>query len=161
VTYLPAESGWWHDSVGEHMEDRAACAPLLAALGLPGEAIDWEVARLSTGEKQRLALIRAVARGPRVLLLDEPTSGLDRDATAAVERLLQSLLANGTAIVLVTHDHEQTRRMADRRLHVAGGQVHEIAQEMGHEIAQEMAQETEQETASEVAPDVEGEDREP
>jgi len=125
VTYLPAESGWWHDVVTEHMADREASIPLIEAVGLPRASLDWEVARLSTGEKQRLALVRAVVLEPRVLLLDEPTSGLDRDATAAVEGVLKRLLDAGTAIVLVTHDHEQARRMAVRRLQIDAGRQSE------------------------------------
>jgi ABC-type iron transport system FetAB ATPase subunit len=84
-------------------------------LGLPVEAMEWEVARLSTGEKQRLALSRAFLTTPKVLLLDEPTSGLDPDATAKVEGLLRERIDSGVAVMLVTHDRDQAARLAARR----------------------------------------------
>ncbi|MBF0336032.1 MAG: ATP-binding cassette domain-containing protein, partial [Alphaproteobacteria bacterium] len=62
VGYLPAEPGWWGEAVAEHFEDWAGMAPLVLRLGLPDGAGDWPVARLSTGERQRLALLRAIER---------------------------------------------------------------------------------------------------
>lgn len=112
VVYLASESGWWSERVGDHFHDPAAAAPIVAALLLPADAFDWPVARLSTGERQRLALARAVALAPDVLLLDEPTSGLDGQSAAAAETLLRGELARGAAIVLVTHDLAQAGRLA-------------------------------------------------
>lgn len=127
VGYLPVESGWWADLVGDHFPDRQAAAELTAALGLPAKALDWPVARLSTGERQRLALARALIQAPKVLLLDEPTSGLDGQATERVEALLRARLAAGTAILLATHDRDQAARMARRLLRLEGGRVTEAA----------------------------------
>lgn len=127
VGYLPVESGWWADMVGDHFPDRQAAAELTAALGLPAKALDWPVARLSTGERQRLALARALIQAPKVLLLDEPTSGLDGQATERVEALLRARLAAGTAILLATHDRGQAARMARRLLRLEGGRVTEAA----------------------------------
>jgi ABC-type phosphate transport system ATPase subunit len=84
---------------------------LLIDLGLDAECLQWPVSRLSTGEKQRLALIRALVLEPAVLLLDEPTSALDADATAAVERAMMQRLDAGTTLIIVTHDAEQARRL--------------------------------------------------
>jgi ABC-type iron transport system FetAB ATPase subunit len=123
VTYVAAESGWWDDTVGRHFADPAGSRTRLAHVGLPDDALDWPVARLSTGERQRLALLRALAHEPRVLLLDEPTSALDPDATRAVEALLGATLARGVAIVLVSHDVAQVERLAHRRLRMAAGQL--------------------------------------
>ncbi len=121
VVYVAPQSGWWSERVGEHFADARAAAPILAALLLPEGALDWPVARLSTGERQRLALARALVLKPDVLLLDEPTSGLDGVAAAAVETLLQGELARGGAIVLVTHDLAQAGRLATaHRLMTAG-----------------------------------------
>lgn len=127
VGYLPVESGWWADLVGDHFPDREAAAELATALGLPAKALDWPVARLSTGERQRLALARALIQAPKVLLLDEPTSGLDGQATERVEALLRARLAAGTAILLATHDRGQAARMARRLLRLEGGRVTEAA----------------------------------
>ena len=127
VCYLPAESGWWADRVGDHFPDRAAARAMLGQLGLPDDALAWPVARLSTGEKQRLALIRVLLLQPAVMLLDEPTSGLDADATEQVETVLLQRLNAGAAILLTTHDPAQAARLAHRRLAVSDGHVSEAA----------------------------------
>jgi ABC-type multidrug transport system ATPase subunit len=124
VTYVPAESGWWDAKVGAHFAAPGGfVAEGLAALGLPADAAAWPVARLSTGERQRLALLRAITPATRALLLDEPTSGLDDDSAARVEALLRAQLARGLAIVLVTHQGAQAARLAHRRLLLQGGRL--------------------------------------
>jgi ABC-type iron transport system FetAB ATPase subunit len=123
VTYLAAESGWWADTVGEHFADPARGRALLPAVKLADGALDWPVARLSTGERQRLALVRALVQEPRALLLDEPTSALDPETTVAVETLLTQGLARGLSIVLVSHDPAQGERMARRRFRMVAGQL--------------------------------------
>jgi phosphate-transporting ATPase len=127
VTYLPAEPGWWAETVGAHFADWPAAEPMVEALGLPSACRDWPVLRLSTGERQRLALVRALVQRPRVLLLDEPTAGLDEEARTAVEMLIAARLAEGAAALWVTHDAEQARRLARRCLTVEGGRVTEAA----------------------------------
>jgi len=123
VVYVAAESGWWAGDVGAHFADRSTAADLLSELALPPDALAWPVARLSTGERQRLALARALELEPRVLLLDEPTSGLDPEAASKVEDLLRRRLAQGVVIVLVTHDRDQAKRIADRRLSMEHGRL--------------------------------------
>ncbi len=127
VIYLAAEPGWWADRVGDHFDDWDRAADLVAALGLPLDCRDWPVARLSTGERQRLALTRALVLAPKVLLLDEPTSGLDPDAGHAVETLISAHLAAGGGVLWVTHDAVQAARMARRTLVIEAGQVTERA----------------------------------
>ncbi|MGB8749997.1 MAG: ABC transporter ATP-binding protein, partial [Pseudolabrys sp.] len=123
VTYVAAESGWWDERVAAHFSPATDFAALFPTVGISAEASAWPVARLSTGERQRLALLRALGPENRVLLLDEPTSGLDAENTGLVEALLRGRLSLGTAILLVTHDPEQATRMASRHLEVRGGQL--------------------------------------
>ena len=111
VTYVPAESGWWADRVGDHLADTARCHELLSQLGLPRECLSWDIGRLSTGEKQRLALVRALLCEPEVLLLDEPTAALDPAATGQVEAVLSRSLAKGLTMLFVSHDPEQATRL--------------------------------------------------
>jgi phosphate-transporting ATPase len=127
VAYLPAESGWWAATVGMHFADWHAAEPIAIALGLPLACRDWPVAQLSTGERQRLALIRVLIQHPRVLLLDEPTGGLDEAARTGVEELISAELDNGAAALWVTHDAAQARRLARRCLLVEQGRVTEGA----------------------------------
>src|SRR6516225_8035274 len=94
-------------------------------LGFPGEAKAWPIARLSTGERLRLALIRALMVRPKVLLVDEPTAALDPASVAPVESLITTRLSAGLAVLWVTHDTEQAKRIAHRLLVVKDGQVRE------------------------------------
>jgi putative ABC transport system ATP-binding protein len=125
ATYVAAESGWWADKVFEHFAatGRSETAALAARLGLRADLLDAPVAQLSTGEKQRFSLIRALLPDPPVLLLDEPTGPLDQDSVALVETLLEERLAAGTAIVLVTHDPNQAQRLGDQRYRMAAGHL--------------------------------------
>ena len=125
VAYLAAEAGWWADTVAPHFPDTQAALALLPALDLSPDALDWPVSRLSTGERQRLALARVLLAAPRVMLLDEPTSGLDAAAAARVEAILKARLEQGVAILLVTHAPEQAARMAARRLTMDHGRLGE------------------------------------
>jgi tungstate transport system ATP-binding protein len=82
---------------------------------------------LSGGEQRRLALARAWALKPQVLLLDEPTANLDPAATQAVEALLERIHRTGTKIIMTTHDLGQARRLADEVLFLHRGRLLEHA----------------------------------
>jgi tungstate transport system ATP-binding protein len=82
---------------------------------------------LSGGEQRRLALARAWALKPQVLLLDEPTANLDPAATQAVETLLAHIHQTGTKIIMTTHDLGQARRLADEVLFLHRGRLLEHA----------------------------------
>jgi putative ABC transport system ATP-binding protein len=98
-------------------------ASLLEQVGLEGFA-GREVKTLSGGEAQRVAITRALANSPEVLLLDEPTSALDEVAKQGVETLLESLIRQrGLTCVWVTHDAAQAGRMADSVLLLEGGKM--------------------------------------
>ena len=101
---------------------RARASEALARAGL--EALAARPARaLSGGEQQRLALARAWATRPELLLLDEPTASLDPDARAVVEKLLAGFARDGTTIVFSTHDLGQARRLATRIVHLDAGRI--------------------------------------
>lgn len=113
VALLPVESQWWFDEVGAHFPSDDC--PWLVQLGFTVETMRWQVSRLSSGEKQRLALARALMNQPLVLLLDEPTASLDRQAIAAVEQVVAEFRQQtGAAVLWVSHDTEQARRVGDR-----------------------------------------------
>lgn len=123
VMLVPAESGWWADRVGAHfLADRSADEAVLS-LGLPSEALGWDVARLSSGERHRLAIARALCFHPKALMLDEPSASLDAAATERLEAVLQDHLSEETCLVLVTHDRAQAERLADRTVMIEGGRM--------------------------------------
>ena len=116
VMIIPAETAWWAERVGQHFS--ADCPPeWLHRLGLETAVMNWEVARLSSGERQRLGVLRALVLRPEVLLLDEPTANLDPDNTRQVESLLLEYLYGHPAGALwVSHDAAQRQRVANRHL---------------------------------------------
>jgi ABC-type iron transport system FetAB ATPase subunit len=125
VVYQAAEPAWWEPTAAAHLKPDAlpAAEALAAALRLKAGALSAELALLSTGERQRLALIRSLARRPQVLLLDEPASALDAAATLALETVLRAEMERGMAIIVVTHSEPQAERLAQRRLRMAAGQL--------------------------------------
>jgi ABC-type iron transport system FetAB ATPase subunit len=123
VMLVPAQAGWWAPTVLEHFAEATLtdAQQLADRLRLPSDIFERQVLRLSSGERQRLALIRALVTRPTALLLDEPTASLDQDSVAAVESLLAKELARGLILVLVTHDAAQAARMGHQTLHIASG----------------------------------------
>ena len=127
VAYVAAEAAWWSDMAGDHFDDADAARHALAGLGLDDAVLEKQVALLSTGERQRLALLRALVLEPSAMLLDEPTSSLDADNAGRVEAMIEERRAAGAAILVVTHDDAQARRLAARRLVIEGGAITEAA----------------------------------
>jgi ABC-type iron transport system FetAB ATPase subunit len=124
VMLVPAESSWWGETVVEHFLD--AVPGSFAAFGLKDETLDWEVSRLSSGEKQRLAVLRALSHEPRALLLDEPTANLDPDLARQVEAWLREYAqSHRMPVIWVAHDRAQIERVADRHFVIRGDGLEE------------------------------------
>lgn len=127
VAYVPAETAWWATQVAEHFPagwDRGQALAWLERFSLPEESLRWEIERLSSGERQRLGLLRAFLNRPRVLLLDEPTANLDLENTRRIERAVRSYLAEeGAGALWVSHDTLQRSRLGGRILEMRGGRL--------------------------------------
>jgi tungstate transport system ATP-binding protein len=106
-------------------ERRARLQELLALANLTALAMR-PARRLSGGEQQRLATIRALASTPILLMLDEPTAHLDPQATHAMEALITRIARQGTKVVIVTHDQGQVQRLADDVAFLHNGQCFEV-----------------------------------
>lgn len=108
------------------VEARAQAAEWLARVGLADSA-DKQAPVLSGGERQKLALARALIREPEILFLDEPCANLDGRATREFEELLHAAHVAGTRIVMSTHDLGQAKRLAQDIWFIHHGRLHESA----------------------------------
>ena len=106
-------------------------AELLARVGLQEKA-DQYPKKLSGGQKQRLAIVRALAMEPDVMLFDEPTSALDPEMVGEVLQVIKSLVKTGMTTVIVTHEMEFARDVADRVVFMDGGYI--VEQGDPHEV---------------------------
>jgi cell division transport system ATP-binding protein len=95
---------------------------VLAQVGLAAKAQAYP-RELSGGEQQRVAIARALVNDPPVLLADEPTGNLDERATRGVFQLLRDINANGTAVVMATHDLDLVRQTSYRVIELQDGAV--------------------------------------
>ena len=103
-------------------EDRAR--QLLSKVGLESKALAYP-AQLSGGQQQRVAIARALAMEPQVMLFDEPTSALDPELKDEVLRVMRQLAEEGMTMLVVTHEMQFARDIADRVLFFEGGRVAE------------------------------------
>ena len=106
------------------VERRVRTDEVLVRVGLAHRASDC-ARLLSGGERQRMALARAWAMRPRLLLLDEPTASLDPSATEAVERIIREIRTEGAKVLMTTHNLGQATRLADDIIFLADGRVQE------------------------------------
>ena len=103
-------------------EAEADARRLLETMGLSDRA-DAYPCELSGGQQQRVSIARALAMKPRVLLFDEPTSALDPELTAEVLRVIRRLKEDGHTMVLVTHEMNFARSVADRVIYMREGRI--------------------------------------
>jgi ABC-type iron transport system FetAB ATPase subunit len=101
----------------------AQARELILAVGLDESILPREARTLSGGEKQRVALGRALANAPDVLLLDEPTAALDPEAGERIVALLRALSARGLSVVMVTHVEAHARALGGTRYRCERGRV--------------------------------------
>jgi ABC-2 type transport system ATP-binding protein len=95
---------------------------LVDRLGLGGKRSS-QYGELSVGQQRRLALALAIAHRPQVVFLDEPTAGLDVESRSVLHEIIRELQAEGTTIVLATHDMAEAEKMADRVAILLAGKV--------------------------------------
>ncbi len=118
---------------------RARVQELLERLDL-AEAADRPCEGYSGGMRRRLDLAASLMHRPRLLILDEPSTGLDLEARRRLWELLRGLRAEGTALLLATHDFEEADVLADRVVLLARGQVvatgtpAELRRDLGHQV---------------------------
>jgi tungstate transport system ATP-binding protein len=111
----------WLRGVPGH-ERACRCADALERVGLAADA-DRPARALSGGQQQRLALARAWALKPDLLLLDEPTASLDPSAKREVEALVDEVAREGCTLVMATHNLGQAKRLATRVVYLDAGRV--------------------------------------
>jgi ABC-type polar amino acid transport system ATPase subunit len=105
-------------------EAEARAKELLTKVGLQGKA-EFYPSQLSGGQQQRVAIARALAMEPQVMLFDEPTSALDPELRDEVLRVMRQLVEEGMTMIVVTHEMQFARDMADHVLFFDGGRVAE------------------------------------
>jgi heme ABC exporter ATP-binding subunit CcmA len=107
----------------------------LVLLGLAARLRDVPVAKLSAGQRRRVALAVLLARRPELWLLDEPHAGLDQDGRDLVDGLVRQAVASGATVLMASHERDRAESLADRLVTVAGGVIQPDAPEPAREPA--------------------------
>jgi polar amino acid transport system ATP-binding protein len=106
-------------------EAEASARKLLARVGLAEKFEAWPD-QLSGGQQQRVAIARALAMQPSVMLCDEITSALDPELVGEVLKVVESLAEEGMTLLMVTHEMNFARKVADRVVFMHAGRIHEM-----------------------------------
>ena len=117
ITLAPTKLGLMSKEEADKKADE-----LLARVGLSDKA-DAYPNQLSGGQKQRVAIARALAMNPEMLFFDEPTSALDPEITAGILKVLRQLADEKMTMIIVTHEIEFARKVADRVIFMDGGVI--------------------------------------
>ena len=99
---------------------------LLCTFMLDKTYLDKEVKNLSGGEKQRISIIRTMLCRPDILLLDEVTSALDTDNTLIVENVIETVNREGTTVLWISHNAEQSKKYGNKTIHIEDGEIKDI-----------------------------------
>lgn len=129
IGYMLTDNVFWADIVDEHFEDLQTpfLQHVIAELQL-GYLMKQPVAKLSSGEKQRLSLLRLLSNRPEALLLDEPTSHLDQQSRLTVEAIIAEYRQEHQCpLLLVSHDQEQCARLTSRHFVMQNKSLHAAA----------------------------------
>ena len=103
-------------------DERRAVERALETVGLEGFR-DRDARKLSGGEAQRVAMARALALDPEVLLLDEPLANIDRETAVLLETVIASLPSRGTTVVMTSHDPDHPSRLNGGSIVLEGGKI--------------------------------------
>jgi UDP-glucose/iron transport system ATP-binding protein len=123
IRYVSAEPAWWEATPRAHLPASGRVTAMAERLGLDKSLLDKPIAELSTGERLRFGLVRALASDPPLVLLDEPTGALDEASAKLVEDEFRRLADDGKSIFLISHSEDQIERIADRVLTIENGIV--------------------------------------
>lgn len=110
-------------SIRNRKPDLSKIQELFSQFQMEEDYLNRNVKNLSGGEKQRIALIRSLLFKPEILLLDEVTSALDVDNTILVENIITSLNKEGTTVLWITHNLDQSRKIANKVLSIEAGKI--------------------------------------
>lgn len=124
IGFLPAESFWWDKKVGDHFESTNSVEDYLSKVGLNQSILKQPVSQLSSGERQRVAIVRTLSVNPNCLLLDEPTANLDSESKMWVESLILLFMkTHHIPVVWVSHDIQQIQRVAHHHARLTHNQL--------------------------------------
>lgn len=105
------------------VDKKAKAMDLLLSVGLDEDEANRRILLLSGGQQQRVAIARALAMNPKVMLFDEPTSALDPELTGEILKVIRDLAAKDMTMVIVTHEIEFAKNVADRIIFMADGYI--------------------------------------